>query len=132
MDTLTITLTNPRVIDGLVFGANSSDMTPEAFGELILNREGSGFANNAQIGILTSAAFVGRFSPSEYAAIIAAAETEPQIASLVSEVMGSAFIYLDDPRLDPGLDQLEAAGLIAAGRKAEILEYDRPVPQVTP
>ena len=29
MDTLSLTLTNTRVIDGLIFAANSAGMTPE-------------------------------------------------------------------------------------------------------
>ena len=140
IDTLTYTLTDKRSIDALIISVNRQNegrtadnwLTPEfALEELVLafTRQ---VANTENVGILTSAAFVGRFTPTEYAGIIAAAETDADVAALVSEVLGSAYIYLDDPRLDPGLDLLEAKQLIDTGRKAQILSYDRPEPTAPP
>ena len=40
MDTLSVTLTNTRVIDGLIFAANSVGKTPEAYAERLLTTEG--------------------------------------------------------------------------------------------
>jgi len=72
MDTLSLTLTNTRVIDGLIFAANSAAMTPEAYAEWLLTQDGHRFADANNYGIVTSAAFFARFTPTEYADVLAA------------------------------------------------------------
>lgn len=132
MDQLIVTLTDKRQIDGFVTYANTNGITPEAACLESLGETGKRYADTYNIAVVTSAAFVGRFTPPEYAGIIAAAETDADVAALVSEVMVNAYIYLDDPRLSPGLDLLEAEQLIDTGRKAQILSYDRPEPTPEP
>lgn len=140
IDTLTFTLTDKRSIDGIVSVVNRQNVgrtadewvTPEQFWSEQAGELAKKFANDEKVGVITSAAFVGRFTPLEYSGIIAAADTDPDVDALVSEVMGNAYIYLDDPRLSPGLDLLEAKQLIDTGRKAQILSYDRPEPTPPP
>jgi len=72
MDTLSLTLTNTRVIDGLIFAANSAGMTPEAYAELLLTKDGHRFADANSYGVVTSAGFFARFTPTEYADVLAA------------------------------------------------------------
>jgi hypothetical protein len=72
MDTLSINLTNTRVIDGLIFAANSAGMTPEAYAEWLLTKDGHRFADANSYGIVTSAGFFARFTPTEYADVLAA------------------------------------------------------------
>ena len=72
MDTLYLTLTNTRVIDGLIFAANSAGMTPEAYAEWLLTKDGHRFADANSYGIVTSAGFFARFTPTEYADVLAA------------------------------------------------------------
>ncbi|NBT52839.1 MAG: hypothetical protein EBV86_15815 [Marivivens sp.] len=72
MDTLSLTLTNTRVIDGLIFAANSAGKTPEAYAEWLLTVDGHRFADANNYGIVTSAAFFARFTPTEYADVLAA------------------------------------------------------------
>jgi len=72
MDTLSLTLTNTRVIDGLIFAANSAGKTPEAYAEWLLTQDGHRFADANNYGIVTSAAFFARFTPTEYANVLAA------------------------------------------------------------
>jgi hypothetical protein len=72
MDTLSLTMTNTRVIDGLIFAANSAGMTPEAYAEWLLTKDGHRFADANNYGIVTSAGFFARFTPTEYAAVLAA------------------------------------------------------------
>ena len=72
MDTLSLTLTNTRVIDGLIFAANSAGMTPEAYAEWLLTKDGHRFANANSYGVVTSAGFFARFTPTEYADVLAA------------------------------------------------------------
>ena len=72
MDTLSLTLTNTRVIDGLIFAANSAGMTPEAYAEWLLTKDGHRFADANSYGVVTSAGFFARFTPTEYANVLAA------------------------------------------------------------
>jgi len=72
MDTLSITLTNTRVIDGLIFAANSVGKTPEAYAEWLLDNDGHRYADMNSYGVVTSAGFFARFTPTEYATILAA------------------------------------------------------------
>jgi len=72
MDTLSLTLTNARVIDGLIFAANSAGMTPEAYAEWLLTKDGHRFADANSYGVVTSAGFFARFTPTEYADVLAA------------------------------------------------------------
>jgi hypothetical protein len=72
---------------------------------------------------MTSDAFVRRFKPSEYAAILAAADQSEQVAALVQQLTDTPYVTLDDERLAPGLQSLVTAGLLTAARVAELLDY---------
>lgn len=72
MDTLSLTLTNTRVIDGLIFAANSAGKTPEAYAEWLLTQDGHRYADANNYGVVTSAGFFARFTPTEYANVLAA------------------------------------------------------------
>ena len=73
MDTLSLTLTNTRVIDGLIFAANTAGLTPEAYAEWLLTQNGKRYADANSYGVITSAAFFARFSPTEYNDVLTAA-----------------------------------------------------------
>ena len=130
MDTLTITLTNARQIDGFITAANGAGMTPEALALEFLSQQGARYADDFRIGVITGAAFIARFTPAEYGAILTAAETNEAVAALVADLKASPNVALDDPRLEPGLALLVSEGLLDAARPAEILAYDRPTPEV--
>ena len=72
MDTLSLTLSNVRAIDGLIFAANSAGKTPEAYAEWLLTTDGYRFADANKYGVVTSAAFFARFTPTEYANVLTA------------------------------------------------------------
>lgn len=128
LSTLTITLTDTRLIDGWVEAANRNGTTPEQLALEFLKHQGRAYADLNRIGLITSAAFVARFAPAEYTAIMAAAERSSEIAGLIATLTDAPTVTLDDPRLEPGLQQLAAAGLIAAERIPVILAYARPEP----
>jgi hypothetical protein len=128
LSSLTITITDPRIIDGWVEAANRNGTTPEAIAAEFLTTQGGSYAELFKIGVITSAAFVRRFAATEYAAIHAAAEQFPEVAALVDELTASPNVALNDPRLEPGLQQLAAAGLIEGDRIPELLAYTRPEP----
>lgn len=130
LPSLTITITEPRIIDGWVEAANRNGTTPEAIAAEFLTTQGGSYAELFHIGVITSAGFIRRFAATEYAAILAAAEQSPEVAALVDELTASPNVALNDPRLEPGLQQLAAAGLIAEERIPELLSYTRPEPAV--
>ena len=126
INSITITLTDLRSIDGWVEAANRANMTPEAMALELLTHQGLRYADLFRIGVLTSAAFVQRFSAAEYGAIRAAATQSAEVASLIGELVNSPTVVLTDPRIPPGLAMLTAAGLLAEGRAAEIMAWERP------
>lgn len=128
LSNLTITLTDTRLIDGWVAAANANGYTPEALALEFLQQQGRSYADLNRIGLITSSAFIRRFTAQEYGAILAAAEQSADVNDLVDELTSSPLVALDDPRLMPGLEALAAAGLIAADRIPEILFYARPEP----
>lgn len=136
MDSLSLTLTNTRVIDGLIFAANSAGMTPEAYAEWLLTKDGHRFADANNYGIVTSAGFFARFTPTEYAAVLAAsvdaAEAQntqaAEIKALLDELTAAERVALDDQRVTDGLALLVSRELLGAERPAEITAYERPSP----
>lgn len=131
LDTLTITLSNTRLIDGWVAAANTNGTTPEALALEFLENQGRSYADLNRVGVVTGAAFVARFTSTEYGAILAAAQDNAEVAALLQQLFDSPSVALDDPRLAPGLALLVSEGLLDADRPAEILSYVRPEPEVT-
>jgi len=95
MDTLSLTLTNTRVIDGLIFAANSVGKTPEAYAEWLLDNDGYRYADANSYGVVTSAGFFARFTPTEYAAVLAASvdtvEVPDKIGGIPTEEQEAAY-----------------------------------------
>lgn len=135
METLSVTLTNTRVIDGLIFAANSAGKTPEAYAEWLLGQDGDRFADANNYGVVTSAAFVARFTPTEYASVLAASEAQDtdadSVKALLDELTAAETVELDDQRVTDGLALLVSMELLAPERPAEITAYERPFPAVT-
>jgi hypothetical protein len=128
MDTLSLTLTNTRVIDGLIFAANSAGMTPEAYAEWLLTKDGHRFADANSYGVVTSAGFFARFTPTEYANVLAAS-VDNEIKALLDELTAAERVALDDQRVTDGLALLVSRELLGAERPAEITAYERPFPR---
>jgi hypothetical protein len=131
LSSLTITLTDTRLIDGWVAAANANGLSPEAIVQEFLTTQGRSYADLYRVGIITGSAFVSRFTPAEYGAILTAAATNPEVQGLLDQLFDSPNVALDDPRLEPGLALLVSEGLLDAARPAEILAYVRPEPEVT-
>jgi hypothetical protein len=70
---------------------------------------------------MTKLAFLRRFTDTEYAAIKAATATNPAIDFFWQKFLMAQDIKIGDAELVAGIRALESAGLIAAGRAAEIL-----------
>ena len=125
MNQLTVTTTE-RAYRALVAAAEANGLTVEALASEAIQQVGISYAEIFRVGVMTSAAFVRRFTVEEYGSILAAAEGDPTVAQLVSELLEAPYVALDDERLLPGLDALAAAGLLEGDRIAAILDYNLP------
>lgn len=127
MTAFTITLSD-KALDGLIEAGNRNGTTAEAIATELLTNQGNSYSDLFRIGVITSAAFVLRFTPEEYAAIVAAGPDHPEVAGYITQLADQAYVALNDPRLQPALETLAQEGLIAPERVDALLAYDRPVP----
>ena len=140
MDSLSFTLTDHRAIDGVIATVNRQNVgrtadewvTVDQFWAEQVTALAKNLANSESVGIITSAAFIQRFTTDEYSGIIAASKTDADVAALINTLVNSAYVYLDDARILPGLQQLVTLGLLEADRIPEIVAYDRPEPTPAP
>lgn len=126
-NTLTITLPD-SAFDGLIEAGNRNGTTAEAIATELLTNQGNSYADLFRLGRITGAAFVLRFTPEEYTAIMAASAEDPGVAGYITELAQQAHVPLSDPRLPEALQTLAQAGLIAPDRVDALLAYDRPTP----
>lgn len=66
--------------------------------------------------------FLKLFTPAEYGAIKSAAAVNTSVDYFWQQFLLADFVSLDDPDTHMGLQMLEGAGLLAAGRAAEIVK----------
>ncbi len=131
---ITITLTDPRFIDGVIATVNrqnadrpsSEHLTPQQFMQNEMENLAKLLADYEKIAIMTSFGFVQRFTPAEYATIRAAAEQNPDVANLVHQLIEAQTVNLVDPRIPTALAFLTAAGWLAPGRAEQIVAWERP------
>lgn len=147
-DSLTITLSDKRLVDAIVKTAYIHKTTPEIFALEILRGSAKTYASLHKIGVITSADLISRFTPEEFSAITVASipiknpqdiESEEErekafehnarsstISSLIKSLNSEPTITLDDPKLISGLNKLVSMGFLTQDRVAELLSYDRP------
>jgi hypothetical protein len=106
--------------------ARRNESTPEALVSELVEQQGINYAGIYKIGMITSAAFVLRINAAEYAAILAEAEQDDEIAQIVRELMEASSVRLDNPRVIFGLELLTEKGLLSPERVAEILHFELP------
>ena len=128
MTEIIVVITDPLVVDGLIEGANRNGTTAEDIALSVLARQGQMYAELYSVGITTSAAFMARFTPAEYAAIMSAAQAPGEVQDQLNLLISEPTINHYDPRLVAGLDTLVLADLLTAERAVELLGYERPVP----
>jgi len=78
-------------------------------------------ADRASPARITRLQFLKRFTDAEMQAIVAAAETNAMLKAALLKWQTAEGIVLTDPATKAGVQALEIAGLIAAGRAAQIL-----------
>jgi hypothetical protein len=106
--------------------ARRNESTPEALVSELVEQQGINYAGIYKIGMMTSAAFVLRINAAEYAAILAEAEQNVEVAEIVHELLQSPYVVLDNPRLVSGLELLVSKGLLTPERVAELLHFELP------
>jgi hypothetical protein len=77
--------------------------------------------STTSVRTLTKLAYMNRFTDAELAAIYTAAKSNIRVEVWLDKFRLAEEINLDDPSTIAGVQALEAAGLLAAGRSAEIL-----------
>lgn len=70
---------------------------------------------------LTQKDFLKRFTPTEYAAIKSAAAANGTVDYYFQLLLSAEYVCVSDPDTITGVQLLEQAGLLGAGRAAEIL-----------
>ena len=73
------------------------------------------------IRVITKLDYMNRFTDTELANIYTAAKLNVSVEVWLEKFKLASDINLDDPRTIAGLQSMEAAGLLAAGRATEIL-----------
>ena len=73
------------------------------------------------VRVITKLAYMSRFTDTELAGIYTAAKSVVQVEIWLEKFKLASEINLDDPATASGLQTMEAAGLIACGRAAAIL-----------
>lgn len=104
------------------YNASNPALTPEAFMQKLIDGQLSNLVAAYTVAQMDPFTWLKtRFTAEERAAIRTAAMTSGAVADLCAMVDKANMIHFDDPLTVAGIAQLEAAGLIAPGRGAEIL-----------
>jgi hypothetical protein len=96
-------------------------LTEAQFLESIAVNQCAGFAASYLVTRIAPLDFQMRFTADERVAIRTAAQTSGTIADYLGLLNAAPVVNLTDPLTTGGVQHLEAAGLIAQGRAAEIL-----------
>jgi hypothetical protein len=122
-----ITVTDPLKLLGFqraLDAQNAARSTPLSAAEFLqglVDDQISGFVAAHLIARIEPFDFLNRFTAAERVAIRTAAQTNGAIADYVAMLDAAPSVVLTDPLTMGGVQALEAAGLIGAGRAAEIL-----------
>lgn len=75
---------------------------------------------------IRSPAFIRRFPPAAYAAILAASEQVPELAAYLARLDDADWVWLGSPETQGGIAELVAGGLLTQGEADAILDYPMP------
>lgn len=108
-----------RALDA--YNASNPQLTPDGFMQKLIDGQLANLVASYVVTSLTKRAFLERFTPEERVAVRTAAQSNIAIQDYLELVNVSDNIDLTYATTVAGVQQLEAAGLIAAGRAGEIL-----------
>ena len=129
MDSIAITLTDKKAIDGWISAYNER---PEgSVEEMILHamtQQGKSYASIYAVDIIPTAEFVLRFTPDEFRAAQEAGKTDDIIGKFLSETMAAPYVSMETLDKSPGIARMGILGILSSARKAELLTVPRPTP----
>lgn len=105
----------------LAYNQSNPALTEEQFVQKLVDGQLDGLVKAYVVTQLTKLAFLNRFTSDERIAIRTAAQTSPAIHDYLAMLDAAQDVDLLDARTIGGVQALEAAGLLAEGRGAEIL-----------
>lgn len=118
----TVSIDHPAALLGLQRAAAAAGVSTQAYlQELAINQVNSVVGQHLVREMPPFTWLKTRFTAEERAAIRAAALVNGAVADLCAMTDKADVIHFDDPLTVAGIAQLEAAGLLAPGRGAEIL-----------
>lgn len=123
----TISITDPNHLLGLqraLAAQNAGRDTPLTEAQLLESiavNQCAGFAASYLVTRIAPLDFQMRFTAAERVAIRTAAQSNGAVADYVALLAAAVAVNLTDALTVAGVQQLETAGLIAAGRSAQIL-----------
>jgi hypothetical protein len=129
---ITVTITDTREEKGVEAAAaaynatlpeGETPLTPEEYLQARVDQMAQGWANTNSIGVITSGAYVLRFTAAENDAINTAAETDPTLAGFLTQVRNAPQVELYADEVIQGHAYLVAQELLTQERSDEILAY---------
>lgn len=144
---LTITIDDPRLEAGIAAAQEEHDAsilgkdpsathavysTPEAYLRHLIEGTCEPLAERYNIGIISSGAFVLRFTASEREAIDAAALSDDTVVGFLSRVGESPHALLYSDEVQQGIAYLVDVGLLTQQRADEVLSYSVIVTEFPP
>lgn len=103
------------------YNAGNPPLTPSEFLERLVRGQLDNLAQSYVVARVAPFDFLSRFTPTERAAIRMAAQTNAVIADYIAMVDAAPMVNLTSELTTTGVNSLESAGLIGAGRAAQIL-----------
>lgn len=103
------------------YNSSNPSLTPEAFMQKLIDGQLDGLVAAYLKVVITKLEFLDRFTPAERIAVRTAAQSSTAIADYMDLLNAAQDVTLTDARTIAGVQELETASLIAAGRAAEIL-----------
>jgi hypothetical protein len=113
------TIALQRALDA--YNASNPALTLEGFMQKLIDGQLSNLVAAYVVTSVTNLEFLNRFTQAERIAIRTAAQTNATVADYLALQAAASGIGLTDQRTIDDVNALETAGLIAAGRAAQIL-----------
>lgn len=123
---VTVTVTDPAKLSAFqkalnAYNASGQTLSQSDFLQKLIDGQLDGLVASYLVTRIPPFDFLSRFTPAERAAIRTAGQTNATIADYVAMVSAAPMVTLTDALTTTGVNALETAGLIAAGRAAQIL-----------
>jgi hypothetical protein len=122
---LTITINRARLAalreDLRVSGDSPSESGIDAHAEVVVLAALDALRDRYRTDAIRPQAFIRRFPPAKYAAIVEAAEASPELADYLERLDDAPYVWLGSPETQGGIAALVALGLLTQGEADDVL-----------